>query len=96
MAAARPKPSRPVQVDVLIQHIRGRKDSARSRVIILLNGCSSHSGRRTFITRLGRVIPLAGGSLRDVQLLARHRSLVTTERYIDGDSHAQRKLVALL
>jgi integrase len=61
-----------------------------------LNGCSSHSGRRTFITETARLIPQAGGSLRDVQLLAGHRSLVTTERYIDGDSHAQRKLVALL
>lgn len=58
--------------------------------------CSSHSGRRTFITQAARLIPQGGGSLRDVQLLAGHRSLVTTERYIDGDSHAQRKLVSLL
>jgi hypothetical protein len=58
-------------------------------------GCSSHSGSRTFITQVARVIPQAGGSLRDVQLLARHRFPVTTERYIDGNSHAQRKLVAL-
>ena len=35
----------------------------------------------------------AGGSLRDVQLLAGHRSIQTTQRYIDGDSDAQRKLV---
>jgi integrase len=63
---------------------------------ICFTGCSSHSGRRTFITQTARLIPEAGGSLRDVQLLAGHRSLVTTERYIDGDSHAQRKLVALL
>lgn len=60
------------------------------------DGCSSHSGRRTFITQTARLIPQAGGSLRDVQLLAGHKSLVTTERYIDGDSHAQRKLVSLL
>lgn len=59
-------------------------------------GCSSHSGRRTFITHTARLIPQAGGSLRDVQLLAGHKSLSTTERYIDGDSHAQRKLVSLL
>jgi integrase/recombinase XerD len=58
--------------------------------------CSSHSGRRTFITQAAKLTHEAGGSLRDVQLLAGHRSLVTTERYIDGDSHAQRKLVALL
>ena len=59
-------------------------------------GCSSHSGRRTFITQAARLTHEAGGSLRDVQLLAGHRSLVTTERYIDGDSHAQRRLVSLL
>jgi integrase len=38
----------------------------------------------------------AGGSLRDVQLLAGHRSLQMTQRYIDGDTDAQRKLVALI
>ncbi len=60
------------------------------------DGCSSHSGRRTFITQAARLIPQAGGSLRDVQILAGHRSLVTTERYIDGDSASQRKLVILM
>lgn len=61
-----------------------------------LQGCSSHSGRRTFVTRAARMVHKAGGSLRDVQLLAGHRSIVTTQRYIDGDSDAQRKLVSLL
>lgn len=61
-----------------------------------LAGCSSHSGRRTFITRAARLVHKAGGSLRDVQLLAGHRSIQTTQRYIDGDSDAQRKLVSLL
>ena len=59
-------------------------------------GCSSHSGRRTFITRAARMVHKAGGSLRDVQLLAGHRSIQTTQRYIDGDSDAQRRLVSLL
>ena len=36
------------------------------------------------------------GSLRDVQLLAGHRSIQTTQRYIDGDSDAQRKLVSMI
>lgn len=61
-----------------------------------LRGCSSHSGRRTFITRAARMIARAGGSLRDVQELAGHSSLTTTERYIEGDRDAQRKLVQLL
>jgi integrase/recombinase XerD len=59
-------------------------------------GCSSHSGRRTFITRAARVVHKAGGSLRDVQLLAGHRSIQTTQRYIDGDSDAQRRLISLI
>ncbi len=61
-----------------------------------LKGCSSHSGRRTFVTRAARLVHKAGASLRDVQLLAGHRSIQTTQRYIDGDSDAQRKLVSLI
>jgi integrase len=61
-----------------------------------LKGCSSHSGRRTFVTRAARIVHKAGGSLRDVQLLAGHRSIQTTQRYIDGDTDAQRKLVAMI
>jgi integrase len=61
-----------------------------------LAGCSSHSGRRTFITRAARLVHKAGGSLRDVQLLAGHRSIQTTQRYIDGDTDVQRKLVAMI
>jgi len=61
-----------------------------------LEGCSSHSGRRTFITQAARLAHRAHGSLRDVQILAGHRDLTTTQHYIDGDSDAQRRLIALL
>lgn len=61
-----------------------------------LDGCSSHSGRRTFITRAARNVSTVGGSLRDVQELAGHSSLSMTQRYIDGDTRAKRALVALL
>jgi integrase/recombinase XerD len=61
-----------------------------------LTGCSSHSGRRTFITRAARKVSEVGGSLRDVQQLAGHRSLALTQLYIEGDTDAKRKLVALI
>jgi len=60
-----------------------------------LIGCSSHSGRRTFITNAARRISTVGGSLRDVQMLAGHSSLQTTQRYIEGDSDAKRRIVEL-
>ena len=58
-------------------------------------GASSHSGRRTFITRTAKKIVEAGGSLRDVQELAGHTSLSTTQRYIQGDTAAKRRVVDL-
>jgi integrase len=61
-----------------------------------MKGASSHSGRRTFATETSRLVHEAGGSLKDVQILLGHKSLVTTERYLEGDTHAQRKLVFLL
>ena len=61
-----------------------------------LLGCSSHSGRRTFITNAARQISTVGGSIRDVQILAGHSSLAVTQRYIEGDSEARRKIVDLV
>lgn len=61
-----------------------------------LQGCSSHSGRRTFLTNAARRISLAGGSIRDVMALAGHQHLSTTQRYVEADSEAQRKVVAMI
>jgi integrase len=61
-----------------------------------LSGCSSHSGRRTFITNAARKISTVGGSLRDVQMLAGHRALSTTQRYIEADVEAQQRVVELV
>ena len=59
-------------------------------------GCSSHSGRRTFITETSKKISLVGGSLRDIQMMVGHSSLQTTQRYIEGDSESQKKVIDLL
>jgi integrase/recombinase XerD len=59
-------------------------------------GCSSHSGRRSFITQAARKASLVGGSLRDVQALAGHASLTTTSRYIEADGEAQARLVNIV
>ena len=88
----------------VIRSERGLPMTARSIVnwfagayrALNLAGCSSHSGRRTFITRAARLVHQAGGSLRDVQLLAGHQSIQTTQRYIDGDTDVQRRLVSML
>lgn len=61
-----------------------------------LEGCSSHSGRRTFVTNAAKRIIEVGGSLRDVQQLAGHTSLQRTQSYIEGDSDAKRKVVQLI
>jgi integrase len=61
-----------------------------------LLGCSSHSGRRTFITETSKKISLVGGSLRDIQMMVGHQSLQTTQRYIEGDSESQKKVVDLI
>jgi integrase/recombinase XerD len=59
-------------------------------------GCSSHSGRRTFITNAARKISTVGGSLKDVQELAGHTNLRTTQRYIEANPEAQVRIVGLV
>ena len=90
--------------DTVIRSERSEQTSAQAIVnkfrdwysALGYEGCSSHSGRRTFITRVARRISTVNGSARDVQKLARHSNLNTTMRYIDADPGAMRKVVALV
>jgi integrase len=92
-------PDRPV-----IYSERGRGMSANSVTVwfhrlymgLGMEGCSSHSGRRTFVTKAAHKIVEAGGSLRDVQQLAGHSSLATTQRYIEGSNDAKRKVIQMI
>jgi len=56
-------------------------------------GCSSHGGRRTFITNLAKKLSFVGVTLRDVQILVGHINLQTTQRYIEVDTECQKKLI---
>ena len=88
----------------ILKSERGNKMKAQSIVNFFcrtyqalgFTGCSSHSGRRTFITRLDKNITSVGGSLRDVQRLAGHNSLQTTQRYIEHDIEATMKVMDLI
>ncbi len=102
LQAARGEKARP---DLPVIHSeRGRGMSAASVAVwfhrlyrdLGLSGCSSHSGRRTFITQAAHKIVEAGGSLRDVQQLAGHANLGTTQRYIEGSTEAKRRVIALI
>jgi integrase/recombinase XerC len=61
-----------------------------------LDGCSSHSGRRTFITRAARRCTEVGASIEDVRRMAGHAFLSTTAGYIDPNHDAKRALVAVI
>lgn len=67
---------RPMRPNTLQRYI------SRAYEKIGFNGCSSHSGRRTFITSLAQAAGSHDCSLRDVQMLAGHRGIDTTEDYI--------------
>lgn len=57
-----------------------------------INGASSHSSRRSFITNLANM----GVSVRVLMELAGHRSMAVTQRYIDVNPSMMRKAVELL
>ena len=55
-------------------------------------GCSSHSGRRSFLTCLSS----AGVSVRVLMSLAGHKNLSTTQKYLDVNDDMLRKAVELV
>lgn len=57
-----------------------------------LDGATSHSGRRWFITKLAH----SGVSAKVIMTLAGHRNLTTTQRYIDVRDDMMRSAVELL
>jgi integrase/recombinase XerD len=59
-------------------------------------GCSSHSGRRFYITLLAREIPKAGGSLEDVRIFAGHARIDSTQCYVDPITDAMYAIAASL
>lgn len=61
------------------------------RAGIALEG--GRAARNTFIVTAGRRMKDAGASVRDVQILAGHRSLSTTQRYLEADLEAQKRLL---
>jgi len=93
--------------DVATSHVirteRAKKTSSQAIVNMFaswfegmcLNGCSSYSGRRTFIINAAKKISSVGGSLRNVQMLAGHSSLAVTQRYIECNGEARVKVVEL-
>lgn len=90
--------------DFVIRTQRSKKTTAQAIINMFstwyndlgMIGCSSHSGRRTFISNTARKISTVGGSLRDIQALAGHANLQTTQRYIEFDSKAQKRVVDLI
>lgn len=60
-----------------------------------LIGVTSHSGRRSFLTALAQRANEYGCSLKDVQHLARHANIGTTEAYIDPSANVGKMVRAL-
>lgn len=58
-----------------------------------LVGASSHSGRRTFATELGRRLSNAGCSINDLKTLMGHSNISVTNAYLEQNPDGQRALV---
>ena len=57
-----------------------------------IDGASSHSGRRGFITKLAH----SGVSAKVIMELAGHKHLVTTRRYIEVNDEMKRATVKII
>lgn len=83
----------------LLQSQKGMAFSANTMCQLLcqiykacgIEGASSHSGRRSFITKLAS----RGVSVRVLQELAAHANLATTQRYIDVNEEQMRNAIEL-
>ena len=88
----------------IVQTERGKKMSAQAVVNFFyilyknlnMKGCSSHSGRRTFITNASKMISQAGGTINDVRQLAGYSSLSTTQKYIEYNTEAHKKIIEMI
>ncbi|ALI54571.1 tyrosine-type recombinase/integrase [Celeribacter marinus] len=98
-AAAYPKRLQQPNVPVLFS-AKGSGFTAQTTVNLFqtlykaaaIDGASSHSGRRQFVTELAD----KGVNARVVQALARHKHLNTTMRYIDLNENKMRAAVELI
>lgn len=80
------KQGKPFSANTLVQLFRGIYADAG------IDGASSHSGRRSFITALAA----RGVGARVLQHLAGHSSLATTQRYIDVNDVMLKQAVNLM
>lgn len=91
-------------IDYVIKSERGHKMTPggicewfkKMYVMLRLDGCSSHSGRRTFCTSVYQKIGSAGGNIVEVSELMGHSSLSMTRRYIESRPEAKRKVIDLI
>mgnify|MGYP000582180630 CR=1 FL=1 len=92
--------TKPAHSDFLFHTQKAKRFSANSATQHLqrlyeragIDGATSHSGRRTFITELAA----KGVSVRVLAALAGHRSIQTTQRYIDVNDEMMRNAVELI
>lgn len=88
----------------IVQAERDKKMSAQAVVNFFyilyknlnMEGCSSHSGRRAFITNAAKMISQAGGTINDVRQLAGYSSLSTTQKYVEYNTEAHKKIIEMI